>query len=254
MEWISKLNEALEKNNFVLYFQPIVPFNASLKEPAKGEILIRMKEENGKIIPPISFLPAAENYKMMPEIDRWVILNTMKTVSESIAAGKDINSIPIISVNLSGASLDDDNLFLFINDAIQEYKVPARNFCFEITETVAMSNTAKATIFIDNLKRLGCTFALDDFGSGFSSFAYLKKFPADYLKIDGSLVKDIITEPVNIKMIQAINDLGHALGMKTIAEFVSAKDIHDMLAGIHVDYAQGYYISEPKPLSIFFPV
>ncbi len=249
MQWISKLTKALEEHQFELFYQPIEPIEQKSVESKKCEVLIRMKDGNNGHIPPNDFLPAAERYKLMPAIDRWVINNAFlnhKLLSDRI--GKENNNY-MFSVNLSPDFLAEDDSLDFIIFKFKEYKIDPKQICFEITETTAIGNMQAATDFIHKLKDIGCLFSLDDFGSGFSSFNYLKNLPVDFLKIDGIFVKDMDEDSVNRAMVEAINSLGQVIGLKTIAEFVRNADIIKELRKIGVDYIQGYEIGKPEPIS-----
>ncbi len=249
MRWISRLTKALEEHQFELFFQPIVPLDESIVQLKKGEVLIRMKDENNGYILPSDFLPSAERYKLMPAIDRWVINNALmhhKLLSDLL--GKENNPY-MFSINLSPDFLADEASLDFIIFKMEEFEINPENICFEITETTAIGNIKTATDFIHKLKDIGCLFALDDFGSGFSSFNYLKNLPVDFLKIDGIFVKDMDEDSVNRAMVEAINSLGHVIGLKTIAEFVQNSQIIEKLKDIGVDYIQGYEIGKPEPIS-----
>ena len=242
IQWISRLNHALEKDQFCLYAQAIVPLDNS--NSTHYELLIRMVDEEGKIIPPGGFLPAAERYNLITQIDRWVINNAFNLLAENPDF---VEQISFISINLSGQSLTEQNMLDFIVTQFNDSGISGNKICFEITETAAILNLSTATTFISTLKKLGCLFALDDFGSGLSSFAYLKTLPVDYLKIDGMFVKDIVDDPIDHAMVKSINEIGQVMGMKTIAEFVENDEIKGMLREIGVNYAQGYGIGKPQP-------
>ncbi|HEV2611808.1 MAG TPA: EAL domain-containing protein, partial [Noviherbaspirillum sp.] len=227
------------------------------------EVLIRMINEKGDLIFPGTFLPAAERFDVMLSIDRWVIQtvcewlkNTRRNfgqVYRMLASGLEQNHESrtvdsYYSVNLSGATLNDVATGDFILQMFDRYKVDPRLICFEITETVAISNLDAASMLIRSMKKLGCKFALDDFGSGFSSFAYLKMLPVDYLKIDGMFVRDITANGINHALVRAINDVGHVMGMETIAEFVENDAILEIIRDLGVDYAQGHAVGSLKPL------
>ncbi|MGE5028030.1 MAG: EAL domain-containing protein, partial [Betaproteobacteria bacterium] len=242
MQWVARIAMAFEKERFQLYYQPIVPISGTPKEEQHFEILLRMLDEDNRLVPPGSFIPAAERYNLMTEIDRWVVHNALNWL---IAHTEQ----PVIcAINLSGQSVNDDRFLGFLIDQIKGTGVPPHKICFEITETSAISNLSKASSFIKTIKALGCSFSLDDFGSGMSSFSYLKNMPVDYLKIDGSFVRDMINDPIDCAMVESINNIGHVLGIKTIAEFVENQEILDKLHAIGVDYAQGYGIAKPSPL------
>lgn len=242
MQWVSQIQLALEKNNFELFCQPIVSTSNNDSEPHHYEILIRMRNIEGKIFSPMSFLPAAERYNLMPEIDRWVITKVIEQIKQY-----PLTQGTMIAINLSGTSLSDENFLNFVINKLQETSVDAGQFCFEITETAAISNLSQVSSFISVLRKIGCQFSLDDFGSGLSSFTYLKNLKVDYLKIDGAFVKDMINDPIDRSMVEAINQIGHVMEIKTIAEFVENKATFDILRKIGIDYAQGYYFSEPFP-------
>ncbi len=243
MQWVSNINDALENNHFELYAQPIAPIITESPHE-RYELLIRMISSDGGIIPPGSFIPAAERYKLMYRVDQWVINEALWLFAEHSSAF----SNTIFSINLSGFSLTQKSLLDYIKSKFDEYQVPYQNFCFEITETAAITNLSTARDFMHELKKLGCSFALDDFGSGLSSFAYLKSLPVDYLKIDGSFIKDILDDPIDASMVAAINTIGHEMGLTTVAEFVESMEIMLQLKEIGVDYAQGFCIGEPAPL------
>lgn len=243
MNWVHRINKALEEDRFVLYYQTIAPLHDS-NECFNCELLVRMIGEEGEIIPPMAFIPSAERYNLMSNVDRWVIDKAMSMISEhiSIIKNKDCH----LSINLSAQSICDNDFLNFIKAEFEKYNLPANIFCFEITETTAISNLSSAKNFIFELKRLGCKFSLDDFGSGLSSFEYLKNLSVDYLKIDGAFVKNLINDKVDKAMVQSINQVGHVMGIYTIAEFAENTEILNILKEIGVDYAQGYGISKPK--------
>ncbi len=247
MEWVSKLSKALDENRFELFIQEIRPLNPSKYSYSKGEILIRMRDEEGNLVMPIDFIPAAERYNMMVQIDKWVISRAVELYLENQSNGK-LAGIKEITINLSAQSMADDSVLKLIRSIFQTSLIPAGTICFEITETAAITNMASAHEFIHELRQTGCSFALDDFGSGFSSFNYLKNLPVEYLKIDGIFVKNMHEDEENRAMVEAINNMGHIMGKKTIAEFVCNPRIIEMLTEIGVDFAQGYEIATPRPL------
>jgi diguanylate cyclase (GGDEF)-like protein/PAS domain S-box-containing protein len=250
MRWVHRLQESLENNRFCLYFQPIVPIDEQKipKEKLHGEILLRVREENGDLIGPGSFIPAAERYSLMPAIDRWVIENTLNTLA--IEIDHVIENVSACSINLSGQSLSDERLMKFLIDLIEDTNVPPEILCFEITETAVISNLTNATSMIAKLREMGCHFALDDFGVGLSSFGYLKNLAVDYLKLDGCFIKNMTRDAIDLAMVQSINHIGQTMNIKTIAEFVENEDILLALRKLNVDYAQGYHIGKPEPLEI----
>lgn len=246
MQWVSRIGQALEENRLVLYCQTIAPLDERQKRHC--EILLRLRDEEGKLVQPIDFLPAAERYNLMPAIDRWVIRNALAVIGQHL---RELSGQPgeVFCINLSGASLGEENLERFISEELTLHQVPPHLVCFEITETAAVSNLDLAAALIKGLRAEGCRFALDDFGSGLSSFRYLKFLPVDYLKIDGAFVKGMVDDPVDYAMVQAINTVGHVMGIKTIAEYVENDAILEKLRELGVDYAQGYGISRPCPMA-----
>jgi diguanylate cyclase (GGDEF)-like protein len=250
MQWVEKIRLGLEQQRFFLYGQPIVPLNNN-DEGLHFEALLRYRDDRGNIIPPGAYLPAAERYNLAPELDRWIIANLL----EWLANRPDfLKTLTLCSVNLSGLSLSDETMLKFISEQFEKWAVPTNKVCFEITETAAISNLSHATNFINQLKEQGCLFSLDDFGSGLSSFAYLKNLPVDYLKIDGLFVKDILDDEVDLAMVKSINEVGHVMNKKTIAEFVENEAIFNLLKTLGIDYAQGYGISKPVPLDELKPI
>ncbi|MBU1690883.1 MAG: EAL domain-containing protein [Gammaproteobacteria bacterium] len=245
MQWTPRISKALEEQRMVLYYQSIVHCDAPADLNSHYEILIRMLDESGQLIPPGSFLPAAERYNLIATIDRWVISTYFRWLAEHPAH---LKALEFGSVNLSGRSLGDAGCLIHIENQLKEFAIPAEKICFEITETEAIGNLVKAQYFIERLKSHGCSFALDDFGSGLSSYAYLKNLPVDFLKIDGVFVKDIASDPTNHAMVESINHIGHVMGRKTIAEFVENQSIMKILGELGVDYMQGYGIATPRPL------
>lgn len=252
LQWASHIPKALAEDSFLLMVQTITPLKADKSLVPHYEILLRMMSEEGDLIPPGVFMPAAERYGLMPAIDQWVVAHVFNFLHTYVQHNGTKN-LPILAVNLSGESLGSEELLAYIRAQFELKIVPAENICFEITETAAIGNLNKAISFINSLKKLGCKFALDDFGSGLSSFSYLKSLPVDYLKIDGVFVKDIVNDQVDAAMVAAINQVGHIMKIKTIAEFVENGEIMDILRELGVDYAQGYHIDKPMPLYEKFP-
>ncbi len=241
---ISKISHALETNSFRLYFQKIVSITSQISVE-HYEILLRMFDEKEELIAPNEFIPAAERYGLISEIDCWVI-KTFFSNYHRICQQQD-STDAFYAINISGASISNDRFLNFLIDQFSLYQVPSHNICFEITETAAVANFDDAQYFISTLKQIGCRFALDDFGSGLSSFAYLMNLPVDYLKIDGNFVKNISNDPVSQAIVEGFNSIAHAMNLKTIAEFVEDEDILQKLREIGVDYAQGYAIDRPVP-------
>jgi diguanylate cyclase (GGDEF)-like protein len=248
MRWVSRINRALDEDRFRLSFQPITPVEPGDKPPVHYELLIRMQDEFGNMVAPGAFLPAAELYSLSTKLDRWVLSSAFEWLDRH---PRHVDELSLCAINLSGHSLGDDQFLDFVVDLFVTSRVPASKICFEITETAAIANLEHASRFIGTLKALGSRFALDDFGSGLSSFAYLKTLPVDYLKIDGMFIRDIHEDPIHLAMVQSINEVGHLMGMETVAEFVENDDIVRVLREVGVDYAQGYGICPPRPLEIF---
>jgi diguanylate cyclase (GGDEF)-like protein/PAS domain S-box-containing protein len=244
MQWVSRITSALEEGRFRLYGQAIVPLAPRQSERTRVEVLLRLIERDGSLIAPGAFIPAAERYNLMGSVDRWVVREVVGLYGRYPGHGPK----PIASINLSGASLGDPSMLAFVRDQLSRHDLPPESLCFEITETAAIANLAQAAHFIRELKSLGCWFALDDFGSGMSSFGYLQSLPVDYLKIAGAFLRHIEDDPVEYAMVEAINRVGHVMRLKTVAEGVETAETLETLRTLGVDYAQGYAISEPVPL------
>jgi diguanylate cyclase (GGDEF)-like protein/PAS domain S-box-containing protein len=245
MQWIARIHRAIEEKRLLLYRQNIVAVTGA-GSVEHAEILLRMRDENGAIILPMAFIPAAERYNVMPMIDRWVVTNAFEWLVANPLSSN--NQLQFFSINLSGQSLGDKNFLQHIVDEFARTGVAADRICFEITETSAIANIGRAKDFISVLKQRGCCFALDDFGSGMSSYSYLKNLDVDYLKIDGAFVKDVAHDPVDFAMVESINRIGHVMGIRIIAEFVENEPILQKLSEIGVDFAQGFGIHKPEAL------
>ncbi|TCK17425.1 diguanylate cyclase (GGDEF)-like protein [Thiogranum longum] len=241
---ISRIKDALEQDRFCLYYQPVVPVRQEQSLSPRVEILVRMIAADGTLVQPGSFIPSAERYNLMAAIDHWVVLHAI----DWLEARRSDAGLPVFMINLSGQSLSDGPLLNSIVDKLSASAVSPGQLCFEITETAAVSNLSSAIEFMEAMKDLGCQFALDDFGSGLSSFTYLKRLPVDYLKIDGSFVREIADDLISRAMVKSINDIGHVMGKQTIAEFVENPAILEQVRMLGVDYAQGYGIARPQPL------
>jgi diguanylate cyclase (GGDEF)-like protein/PAS domain S-box-containing protein len=243
MEWVNRIQRALAENRLMLYAQAIVPLHAD--EPPSHELLVRLLDERNEVIPPMAFIPAAERYNLMPAIDRWVI----RTAFAALADRPRGSEPGVHAINLSGASIGDDQFLDYVREQFDRFRIPHASICFEITETTAVTSVSRAAEFMDALRAHGCRFALDDFGVGVSSFTYLKHLPVDYLKIDGSFVRGMLNDPVDAAMVEAIHRIGRVMGKRTIAESVESPAIRAALAAVGVDYAQGYGIAMPAPFA-----
>jgi len=250
MLWVNLISQALRDDRFVLHRQCITPLDIHNSNKKYCEFLVRMLDEDGEIIFPGAFIPAAERYDLMPDLDRWVINAAFKFISKECRKNGGSSGPGVCFINLSGASLSDEKFFSYIRDNLKKYQIPEGVVCFEITETATIANLKLAVKFINEIKDAGCLFALDDFGSGMSSFSYLKTIPADFLKIDGEFIRDMLIDPMDTAIVEAINKIGHVAGLRTIAEYVETPAIMEKLRAIGVDYAQGYGIEKPTALEI----
>jgi diguanylate cyclase (GGDEF)-like protein/PAS domain S-box-containing protein len=245
MGWASRLTRALEEERLTLYYQPYLALGQNSAEGQHIEILLRLIDEDGALVAPGSFLPAAERYNIMPAIDRWVV----KTVFARYRDLLEQMGAPLTcAINLSGTTLNSDGILEFIREQSERYQLPHGAICFEITETAAINNMRHATQFMRDLKALGFGFALDDFGIGTSSLAYLKTLPVDYLKIDGSFIRNIVNDPVDRAMADTINRVGHIMGLQTVGEFAESAEVIGELRALGVDFAQGYGVQRPRAL------
>ncbi|MES2604725.1 MAG: EAL domain-containing protein [Pseudomonadota bacterium] len=250
MRWVSRINAALDAGRFQLWAQEIAEINHDHGKPSRTagshfEVLLRMHDDDGVLVQPGDFFPAAERYDLAPKIDLWVIRRLFDWLAANPAIRKKVS---LCAINVSGQTLNDLSFQREVIAMLEATEMPAESLCFEVTETSAIANLTATSQFMKRLKEHGCTFALDDFGRGLSSFAYLKSLPVDFVKIDGFFVKDIITDPVDRAMVKAIIDMAHALGKKTIAEFVENEEILEMLIDLNIDYVQGYGIARPMLL------
>ncbi len=246
LQWAARIAQALEEGRVQLYRQRAMPLSLKAQECGYSEILMRMHDENGVIVPTGAFLPAAKRYNLMPTLDRWIFRRFCGFMARPGAIPDDDRDI--FAINLSGQSLSDESFLDFVVDQIRQHSVSPRRICFEITETAAIANLTRAMRFIAVLKEMGANFALDDFGSGISSFAYLKNLQVDYLKIDGSFIRDTEDDPVDYAMVEIINQIGHVMDIRTIAESVEQERVLRKLKELGVDYAQGFTIARPVPL------
>ncbi len=245
MQWVPRIHKAMEEARLHLYRQNLINLNPD-EEVEYAEILLRMEDEDGNMIPPMAFIPAAERYNLMPTIDRWVIRHTLEWLQAYPcgSSGKPQH----FAINISGQSLGDEQFLPFLLAQLESTGISPSRLCIEITETTAIANIGNALSFITALKAKGSKFALDDFGSGMSSYSYLKTLNVNSVKIDGSFIRDLMNSPVDIAMVESINKIGHVMGLQTIAEFVESEAALNKLRDIGINYAQGYYIHQPEPL------
>jgi Amt family ammonium transporter len=250
MRWVAQLKTALEENQFRLHFQSVAAIDRPDDPAMCHELLLRLVNKRGELIQPNAFLPAAERYQLMSSIDQWVVENALRYLGQVVVPNPRLRGHRF-GINLSGDSLRDGRLMQVIEDCLKRHGVPAAMLYFEVTETAAIANLGAAVDFIRRLKAFGCQLALDDFGSGMSSFSYLKHLPVDYLKIDGSFVKDLVNNPVDQAIVRSVHAVSRQMGIVTIAEYVESPAILECLRGIGIDYAQGFAIARPKPLEEF---
>ena len=244
MTWVEKIHKALQEDLFLLYAQPVIPLDQS--QVTHFELLLRLRDENGNIASPGMFIPAAERFGLMPLIDRWVINKAFAHIArlnDKIPESKK----HVFAINLSGATFCDREFVDEVKAQFARYGISHAQICFEITETHAVVNLAHAIGFITQMRALGCSFALDDFGAGMSSFGYLKHLPVDYLKIDGNLVRNMTGSAIDHAMVEMINRLGHAMGTRTVGEYAETMAIVEALRQCGVDFAQGYALAYPAP-------
>ena len=250
MAWVTRLNEAIEANRLLLRCQRIEATSAEGDPRPAYEVLISISGEEGELVAPAEFMHAAERYNRMHAVDRWVVSHVLRWMhaNPQVVAGLDH-----LSINLSGHSLNDTTLLEFLFEMFQRYPVPRERICFEVTETAAIANLEDAADFIRELQGLGCRFSLDDFGSGLASYGHLKHLPVDYIKIDGSFIRDVADDPADLALVRSINEMGHLMGKRTIAEYVENDAIRTLMAEIGVDYVQGYGVEKPRPLDSLSP-
>ena len=247
MEGVWNLKKAFKENSFELFAQPIHSLkDGEFDKPfSHYELLIRMVGEDSKYVPPDEFIPVAEYYSMMPELDRWVVREAFRYISQVEPS----SNPPVFAINLSGQSLDEASFRDFVLDELKSSGTDARMVCFEITEAVAVNDLTLATRFIASLKEEGSSFSLDDFGTGVSSYGYLTSLDVDYLKIDGIFVKDLMRDTIARNIVESVTQVGHSMGLKIIAEYVEDDKIIALLRKMGVDYGQGYGICKPTPLN-----
>lgn len=246
MEWAHRLRWALEADRFRLYFQEVHPLK-SLSGGTRLELLLRLLDEDDRIVPPGAFIPAAERYGLMPSIDRWVVETALANIDNLHPEGRGLS---MVAINLSGATIEDESFVARILELIEQHGIDPRRLCFEITETLAVRNLAQVSRFMGQLRKAGCRISLDDFGVGMSSFGYLKNLPVDIIKIDGSFVQDLTSDPMSHAIVRAVTDIGHQRGMQVVAEWVDSDAIIRMLTEIGVDHAQGFALHRPEPAQL----
>ena len=252
MKWVTRITSAVEENRLELFYQPIIGISKdNAQSRGHYELLLRMRDENGDIVTPDQFIPAAERYNLMSTLDRWVVHEALSQLADKTTKSRQAHFT--LAINLSGTSLSEDRFLEFVIDELQKYNLPDGAICFEIKETAAISNLSRVIHFMNTLKKLGCKFSLDDFDSGLSSFTYLKNLPVDYLKIDGQFIRNVADDSVDESMVKAINQVGNAMGIATIAERVETKTVLDKLSELGVAFAQGYYIARPSSVQTFEP-
>ncbi|MHB8494220.1 MAG: EAL domain-containing protein [Casimicrobiaceae bacterium] len=244
MEWVNRIHRALAEDRLCLYAQPMQALHAPAGEARHHELLVRLMDERGELIPAIEFIPAAERYHLMPTIDRWVIRSAFRVLAERLAADSALRACTY-AINVSGASIGDDQFLDYVRENFSRFSIPHSMICFEITETTAVTSLSRAEQFIGALRAPGCRFALDDFGVGVSSFTYLKRLPVDYLKIDGSFVRNMLQDPVDAAMVEAIHRIGRVMGKQTIAESVETSATLEAVRRAGIDMAQGHAIAVP---------
>jgi Amt family ammonium transporter len=251
MKWVSRISSAVEEDRLELYFRPIIGIgNENGRARGHYELLLRMRDEKGQLVSPDQFIPAAERYNLMSTLDRWVIREALAKLADHDSEGE---AAYTVAINLSGTSLSEDRFLEDVIKELEKQKLPRGAICFEITETAAISNLSRVVHFMKSLKALGCKFSLDDFGSGLSSFTYLKNLPVDYLKIDGHFIRNVAEDSVDESMVKAIREVGHAMGIATIAERVETKQVLEKLGSLGIEFAQGYYIARPASVASFAP-
>jgi EAL domain-containing protein (putative c-di-GMP-specific phosphodiesterase class I) len=246
IDWVQRIGRAVSDDRFILYGQWIRPLGRGHNKPSHCEVLLHLKDDAGQIVTPTAFLPAAERYHLMPIIDRWVVRATFATLRDLPTAA--LRRLGCFNINLSGQSLCDTEFLAYVLQELKSSGVAPEQICFEVTETEAVTNLSCAVQLITRIKEAGCRFALDDFGSGMSSFSYLKNMPVDYLKIDGSFVRNIADDQTDLAMVSSINQVAHIMGIETIAEYVESDAIRVALETLGVDYGQGFALARPAPL------
>lgn len=253
MAWVQRIRNGLDEQRFCLFAQEIRALNGDEPDHSHVELLLRLRDEDGKLVQPGSFMQAAERYGLMPLIDRWVVRNAFALLASRLNTSGPVR-LSSCAINLSGATFNDDDFVDYVRRQFEIHQIPPELICFEITETSAIANLPSAKRFIQALKKLGCRFSLDDFGTGMSSFSYLKHLPVDYIKIDGSFITEMLNSKIDRAMVEAIVHIAGVMGKSTVAEFVESNEILKALREIGVDYAQGYAIGKPSPFESMYPL
>jgi diguanylate cyclase (GGDEF)-like protein len=244
MEWASRLRQALIDERFILHYQELAELHPGQEaEGVHMELLIRLRDEDGSMVPPGAFIPAAERFGLMLQLDRWVVDTALANFSGLHPSGQPVY---LCAINLSALTVEDDSFAQFVLERLQRYDVAPERVCFEITETAAVASMVRVIELIDTLRKVGCKFSLDDFGAGMASFGYLKNLPVDYVKIDGSFIRNIETDPISFSIVRAVTEIGHQLGLKVIAEWVADERALNILREVKVDYAQGFFVHKPE--------
>jgi EAL domain-containing protein (putative c-di-GMP-specific phosphodiesterase class I) len=246
MQWVARISQAREQERFELYFQPIVPIGATARRLPQFELLLRMRDEQGGLVHPTTFITAAERYNLMPSLDRWVI----EEVLDSLIYRPEMSCAPYtLAVNVSGTTLNDAKFLEYLESELAAMNLVPGTLCFEITETAAISNLERTIRFMRALKEHGCKFSLDDFGTGLSSLTYLKNLPVDYVKIDGQFIRNVTKDAADESVVEAIAKMANAFRIETIAERVESREVLTRLGEIGISFAQGFFIAVPRPVS-----
>jgi EAL domain-containing protein (putative c-di-GMP-specific phosphodiesterase class I) len=248
MQWVSRINRACEENRLELLCQSIVPIRSGVEKIRHFELLLRMRDEQGQLVQPSEFIPAAERFNLMPAIDRWVVRQACRKLAHR--RGDTRREPYVLGINISATTLNDEQFLDFVIAEIAKADLATGALCFELTEGAAMTSLASATHFIRELRDRGCRFALDDFGSGLSSFIFLKNLPVDFLKIDGQFMHNVTRDQIDRSLVEAIAQIGQTMGIRTVAERVDSADVLARLAEIGIEYAQGHYIGAPQPVAV----
>jgi diguanylate cyclase (GGDEF)-like protein len=247
MQWVSRINRACEEDRLELYSQPIVPIRAGVEKLRHFELLLRMRDEQDQLVQPAEFIPAAERFNLMPAIDRWVVRQACRLAHRR---SRSLAEPYMLAINISATTINDEQFLDFVIAELASADLTPGALCFELTESAAMTSLAAATRFIGDLRSRGCRFSLDDFGSGLSSFIFLKNLPVDFLKVDGQFMHNVTHDHVDRGLVGAIAQIGETMGIRTIAERVDSAEVLARLAEAGIEYAQGHYIGAPQPVAM----